>query len=77
VYSTCMQLPEQEHSVMYSKVQKAEAGTIEYTEWQWPLSDVHSIMMVKSAQSGEGGGRLPPFTLSIPSRASSGGVRSS
>ncbi len=49
---------------MYSKVQKAEAGT---TEWQWPHSGVHSIMMVKSAQSGEGGGvRPPPFTLSLP-----------
>jgi hypothetical protein len=27
----------------------------EYTEWQWPLSVVHSIMMVKSAQPGKGG----------------------
>jgi hypothetical protein len=33
--------------------------------WQWPLFDVHSIMMIKSAQSGEGGGARPsPFTLS-------------
>jgi hypothetical protein len=23
-----------------------------HTEWQWPLSGVHSIMMVKSAQPG-------------------------
>jgi hypothetical protein len=34
-------------------------------EWQWPLSGVHSIMMVKSARSGEGGDARPlPFTLS-------------
>ncbi len=32
-----------------------------FTEWQWPLSGVHSIM-VKSAQPGEGVGvRPPPF----------------
>jgi hypothetical protein len=38
--------------------------TAEYTEWQWPLSGVHSIMMVKSAQPGKGGGCTPtPFTL--------------
>jgi hypothetical protein len=28
----------------------------EYTEWQRPLSGVHSIIMEKSAQAGEGGG---------------------
>ncbi len=34
----------------------------EHTEWQRPLSDVHSIMMYKLAQAGEGGGRTPtPF----------------
>ncbi len=27
-----------------------------HTEWQWPLSGVHYIMMVKSAQPGEVGG---------------------
>ncbi len=27
-----------------------------YTEWQWPLSGVHSIMMEKLGQPGEGGG---------------------
>ncbi len=32
----------------------------EYTEWQWPFSGVHSIMMLKSAQ----GSCPPPFTLS-------------
>jgi hypothetical protein len=33
---------------------------------QWPLIGVHSIMMEKSTQSGNGGGLLapPPFTLS-------------
>jgi hypothetical protein len=37
----------------------------EFTEWQLPHSGVHSIMMVKSAQLGEGGGARPtPFTLS-------------
>ncbi len=37
----------------------------EYTDWQWPLSGALSIMMVKSAQLGEGGGARPPsLTLS-------------
>ncbi len=37
-------------------------ATEQHTEWQWPLSGVpvHSIMMVKSAQPGEGW----DFTLS-------------
>jgi hypothetical protein len=36
-----------------------------HTEGQWPLSGVHSIMTVNSAQPGVGGGaRLLPFTLS-------------
>ncbi len=36
-----------------------------HKDWQWPLSGEHSIMMVKSAQPGEGGvARPPPFTLS-------------
>ncbi len=35
-----------------------------HSEWQWPLSGVYSIMMVKSAQPGEGGDARPsPFTL--------------
>jgi hypothetical protein len=39
--------------------------TTEFTEWQWPLSGEHSIMMVKSAQPDDGGStRPPPFTLS-------------
>ncbi len=37
-----------------------------HTEWQRPLSGVHSIMMEKSAQAGEGGvgARPPPLTIS-------------
>jgi hypothetical protein len=36
-----------------------------HTERQWPLSGVHSIMMVKSVQPGEGWDARPlPFTLS-------------
>ncbi len=39
-----------------------------HIDWQWLLSGVHPIMMVKSAQPGEGGGctgaRTPPFILS-------------
>ncbi len=36
-----------------------------HTEWQWPLSGVHSIMMEKIVQVGEGGGaRSPPFSIS-------------
>jgi hypothetical protein len=34
-----------------------------HIEWQCPLSGVHSIMMVKSAQSGEGGGGCTPSTF--------------
>ncbi len=30
-----------------------------HIEWQWPLSDVHSIMMEKSAQPGVGGRCTP------------------
>jgi hypothetical protein len=33
-----------------------------HTEWQRPLSGVHSIMMEKLAHDGEGGGHMPtPF----------------
>ncbi len=36
-----------------------------HTEWQWPISGVHSIMMEKLALAGESGGGQthPPFTL--------------
>jgi hypothetical protein len=37
-------------------------------EWQWLVSGVHSIMMVKSAQPGEGGAALS-LSLCLPSRA--------
>jgi hypothetical protein len=55
--------------IYISIVQYSQLATLEnteYTEWQWLLSGVHFIMMVKSAQPGEGGGvaRPPPFTLS-------------
>jgi hypothetical protein len=38
-----------------------------HREWQWPLSGVHSIIRVKSAEPGRGGDTRPPpppFTLS-------------
>jgi hypothetical protein len=31
----------------------------EFTEWQWPLSGVHSLMRVKFSPGGEGGGARP------------------
>ncbi len=42
----------------------------EYTEWQPLLSGVHSVMRVKSAWAGEGGGARPsPFiTFTITSK---------
>ncbi len=43
-----------------------------HNEWQWPLSVVHSITIVKSSQSGECGGWMPSHFHSItyiPSRA--------
>ncbi len=40
-----------------------------YTEWQWPLSGVHSIMMEKFAQPGEGGEvHADTLSLYLPSR---------
>ncbi len=42
----------------------SSVSVTEYTEWQWPLSGVHSIMMQNSSQAGEGegGGCTPsPF----------------
>jgi hypothetical protein len=39
-------------------------------DWQWPLYGAHSIKMVKSAQSGDGGGvHALPLSLYPPSRA--------
>ncbi len=39
-----------------------------HTEWPLPFSGVHSIMMEKIAQSGEGGCVRPPLSLYLPSR---------
>jgi hypothetical protein len=47
-----------------------------HTEWQWPLSGVHPIMMVKSAQPGGGGGCTPTPFHSIYHHVQSCGVRS-
>ncbi len=48
-----------------------------YTEWQLPLSDVHSIMMEKLAQAGEGGGCTPIAFYYTYRHVQSCGVRSS
>ncbi len=46
----------------YSPIGKDEVWTTEYTELQRLLSGVHSIMRVKLAQAGKGGGCTPtPF----------------
>jgi hypothetical protein len=38
-----------------------------HTEWKWPLSGVHSIMVEKLAQPGEGGGvHARPLSLYLP-----------
>ncbi len=40
-----------------------------HTEWQWPISGVHSIMMEKPAHAGEGEGvHALPLSLYLPSR---------
>jgi hypothetical protein len=43
----------------------SDPGHRVHTEWKWPISGVHSIMMEISALAGEGvrGARPPPFTL--------------
>jgi hypothetical protein len=54
IYSECFDVTEGVHH----RVQ---------TEWQLPLSGVHSNMMEKLAQPGDSGGRgarPPPFTIS-------------
>jgi hypothetical protein len=39
-----------------------------HTEWRLPMSDVHPIMMEKSALAGEGGGDVgPPLFSLLPS----------
>jgi hypothetical protein len=51
--------------------------TTEYTEWQCPISGVHSIMMEKLAQAGNGGRSTPTPFHYIYHHVKSGGVRSS
>jgi hypothetical protein len=49
----------------------------EYTEWQRPLSGVHSIMMEKLAQAGEAGRCMPILLHSVSHHVQSCGVLSS
>jgi hypothetical protein len=49
----------------------------EYTEWQRPLSDVHSIMMEKLVQAGKVGGCMPNSCHLIYHNIRNCGVRSS
>ncbi len=48
------------------KAQVRSSSHSVHTEWQWPLSGVHSILMEKLAQPGDSVGdkRPPLFTLS-------------
>ncbi len=57
----------------------SRSQTREYIDWQWPLSGVHSIIMVISAQPGEGGrvhalpldsSTVAPSTPPLPSKTS-------
>ncbi len=67
-------LPNQHHSSPsnFKKMKHKHGRTdnvmfdhIVHTEWQLPLSCIHSITMEKSAQPGDGGGARPlPFTIS-------------
>jgi hypothetical protein len=57
-------LPEDSAYTVESRCKQCSAHKV-HTEWQWPLSGVHSIMMVKSAQPGVGGGRTPSLFHSI------------
>jgi hypothetical protein len=41
--------------------------TTEFSQWQRPLSGVHFIMRVKSAQTDEGGVHAQHFSLYLPS----------
>jgi hypothetical protein len=54
---------------------KVEGHTTEYTDWKLPLSGVHSIMMEKSAQAGEGAGCTPTTFHYIYHHVQSCGVR--
>jgi len=49
--------------------ERCYGSNMEYTEWQLPLSGVHSIIMEKLAQPSEGGLCTPtPLPLYLPSR---------
>ncbi len=48
-----------------------------HTEWQWPISGVHSIMMEKNSLAGEGGGCTPTPFHSIYHHVQSCSVHSS
>jgi hypothetical protein len=55
--------------VLYTTILRTCSNSVDAVyappERQWPLSGVHSIMMEKLVQPGEGGGaRPPPFTIS-------------
>ncbi len=56
------------HLFGVNNMAEAFVTSTEYTEWQRPLSGLHSIMMDKMVQAGENGGarhaRPPPFTIS-------------
>jgi hypothetical protein len=65
---------------LYIRCNSVRFLTQSTTEWQWPLSGVHSIIMEKLAQAGEeggGGARPPPFTISTITYVQICGVRSS
>jgi hypothetical protein len=71
IYSKIPRGAMQPRMVLFSSVLYAHNVLVEttgvHTEWQWPLSGVHSNMMEKSAQPGEGGEctpTLPSFIVS-------------
>jgi hypothetical protein len=50
-------------------------GTTEYTEWQRPFSGVHSIIMEKLAQAGEGWGvHAHPYKVVVDAPAERAGT---
>ncbi len=58
-------------------MQNIDLATTEYTEWQWPIAGVHSLMMEKLAKAGvDGRVHANPFHY-IYHYIQSYGVRSS
>ncbi len=51
------------HVCIYALQYSGKVETTENTEWQWPLSGVHSITREKSTQAGESGGACPPPSI--------------